>query len=150
MLIKNPVYLREFSVPCVFWFFEAKGNWIVFRSHPSSYTPEGETKPRPSVDLILLGAIFIELETTLYGLKITRPRDQLSATYREKYDQGFNFSENEERVYAIESQGNRFHVITANLWIHIHKQRMGESPLNHFYDGDITKYNEYLDKYVEQ
>lgn len=148
--IKNPIFLKEYKTDSGFRLVEAKNNWISFRSEPSSYVIPGESKPRPTIDLILLGAIFIELPTCFNELKLTKPKDNLSKIYAEKYDKNFNNLENKERVYAIESQGNRFHIVTANLWILIHKERTLELPLNYFYDGDLKRYNDYLENYVEK
>lgn len=150
LFAKDPIYLKEYENDAAFWLLEAKNNWIVFRTQPSSHLLPGETKPRPSVDLILLGAMFIELPTCICGLSITKPKDGLSRIYAEKHDKGFELLGNNERVYAIESAANRFHIVAANLWIHVHKKRIFELPIQHFYDGEIESYNKYLDKFVEE
>ena len=144
--VKNPVYRNEYTNDSGFRLLEAIENWIVFRAVVSSYIIPGESEPRPTVDIMFLGAIYIELPTHIKGLKVTKPKDNLSKNYAEKYDKGFNF---DERVYAIESNGNRYHVVASNLWIHVHKKRISELPIKHFISQDLDSYNNYLSKYVQ-
>jgi len=148
--VKNPVYRKEFKTDGGFRLFEAKGDWLVFRCQPSSYIVPGESKKRTTVDLILQGTIFIELPTLIHGFKLTRPRDNLSKSFADQWDRNNFWGTEEERVYAIETEGNRFHIVGANLWIQILNERISESPLSHFYHGSLEQYNEYLERYVEE
>jgi hypothetical protein len=57
---------------------EAKGNWMVFRNEVSSYFLPNTTKLKPTVDLIFVEAMLIEIPTYFKGIKITKPKDKLS------------------------------------------------------------------------
>lgn len=148
---RKPILRKEYQdKDGVYWLKEAKPDWMVFRTQPSSHTFPGDSGPAPTIDLILIGAAYLETPTNIYGLKITKPRDATAKTLARRFNQVDSETDLVERVYAIESEGFRYNIVTGNLWIHIHKGRISESPLDFLYDGDLEKYNYYLETFVEQ
>lgn len=147
---KNPVNQKEYKTDSWFRILEARGDWFVFRRQVSSYIVPGESAPRPTIDIVLVGAMFIELPMIIEGFTITKPRNELSKKFSERYDKGNDFLEAGERTYSIETNGNRHHIVTSNLWIHVHNQQLRISPLDYLGSSDLDKHNYYYENFVEE
>ncbi len=147
---KEISYVEKYEINSWVRILEANQDWIVYRSYPSNHTFEGQPKVLPRVDLILLGVKYIELKTDFYnGFSISKPKNEKSLEIAKKFDNFSNEKEDELRVYEIKSKEGNFYVLTANLWIHVHKEKTGELPLKHLITPDLETYNNYLDIFIK-
>lgn len=100
-----------------------------------------------NVDLIFAAIQYLEIPFLLYGVRITRPRDEQAISLEKKfaaktYDGDF--------VYAIESQGKRFHVIASTLLIHVNTLPIGISSLTPMCKGELDDQKAYYAQYVKE
>lgn len=140
---KEIKYVEKYQNESNFRFIEANEQWIIYRSEVSSHRTIHHPKLVPTVDLIFVGAMYFELISRFEKIIVSKPNDIKSLELAKKFDKGFEFLENDERVYKIESQDNSFYVVTAHLWIQEHNCQYQESFIDNF------NYNNYLTKYVE-
>jgi hypothetical protein len=122
----EPQYLKEFSSEHIFDISEVEidGRLLLLRNSAGLPSPV-------TTDLIFAGVLYIELPSLLFGVRITLPCDE-KAVEIEKNHTTYQCLSDEfkgEFVYAIESQGKRYHVVASTLWIHIHTLPNGESTL---------------------
>ncbi len=141
---KEIKYVEKYESNSNFSFFEAGGNWFVYRSEVSSHTTIYHPQLEPTIDLIFIGAMYFELLSRFEKIMISKANDKKSLELAKKFDKGFKFLESDERVYKIESQGNVFYVVTAHLWIHEHNCQYRESFIKNYNSN-----NNYLKTYVK-
>lgn len=127
----EPRIVKEFSSERIFDLSDAvRPNLLLFRNYGGSFNPV-------TTDLIFAGVLYMEIPSILFGIRITIPCDE-KAIEIEKNHTTFQCVADEykgELVYAIESEGKRFHVVASTLWIHIHTLPSDQSTLFTF-DGD--------------
>lgn len=139
---KEIQYVEKYENKSNFAFIEANRDWIIFRSQVSSHTTVSQPFLIPTVNLVLVGALYFEWTNYFGGIKITKPNDKKSLELAEKFDKGYEYLESAERVYKIESQTNSFYVVAAHLWIHEHNCQYQESFIEYF------NYSNYLQEKV--
>jgi hypothetical protein len=71
-----------------------------------------------NIDLIFGGVLFVELPSSLFGIKISKPCDEKALELEKRFTTYQAAEYKGEFVYALESQGNRFHIVASALWIH--------------------------------
>lgn len=137
-------YVEKYENDSGFKFREANETWIVYQSEVSSHTTIYNPVLIPTVDIIFVGTMYIELLSQFKKITISKANDKKSFELAKKFDNGFDFLQSDERVYKIESQNDSFYVVTAHLWIHEH---YCQYPTDSF----IKNFNndEYLKKYVK-
>lgn len=139
---KEIEYFEKYENKSNFAFEEANKNWVVYSSEVSSHTFESQPYLIPTVSLIFVGAMYVEMPNYFDGVKITKPNDERSLELAKKFDKGYEYLESSERVYKIESQNNSFYIVAANLWIHEHNCQYQESFIEKF------NYSDYLHEKV--
>ena len=148
----EPTFLSEYRKERAFVLFDAtslyRNGYLLFRSMGAMSVMPGEPCPRPSIDLIFLGTKYIELPTEILGVRIYKPRDSKTKELSELFDTNF-FSGPDERVYVIESEGRRYHVVASNFWIHEHNQIMSHSSLIALRSEDLKERDAYFREYVQ-
>lgn len=121
----EPQFIKEFISERSFHISDAEeGGLLLLRDYGGVHDPI-------TTDLIFAGVLHIDLPFMLFGLRITMPCDE-KAIEVEKRHTTFQCVSDEfkgEFVYAIESQGKRYHVVASTLWIHVHTLPDGESTL---------------------
>lgn len=116
----DPIFLKESSSEKCFSLYEAGvytalcGDAVVFRAM-------GGVLAGPSIDLIFLGLVYFEMPNRLPGARVWRPRDQCALQFGSSFAAHFG-EELGDKVYAVESNGKRFHAIAANFWVHVHRE----------------------------
>ena len=137
----DPVVLKEYSSEKRFVLYEAGvytglcGDMVVFRALGGMFAG-------PSVDLIFLGLGYFELPSQLNGFRVSKPRDQQALEFSKAMLPGYE----EKRVYAIESNGKRFHVIGGKCWVFEYSEPQRSSALNAL--NDPASRDAYLERYV--
>src|SRR5215470_9052002 len=105
----NPVILTEYSAEQLFILFEAAAftplcsDAIVFRAM-------GGTFAGPSIDIVFLGLKYFELPNQLRGIRVFKPGDEEARQFGKAFAPE-NECDVRDHVYAVESNGKRFHVI---------------------------------------
>ena len=138
--------MNEYSSDKCFDLYEAGtytplcGDVVVFRAMGGMFTG-------PSIDLIFLGLDYFEMPNRLRGVRVWRPRDERALEFGRSFGPYYG-EELGEKVYAVESNGKRFHAIAAKCWIQVHRElnRDGAlTPLN-----DIGGRDAYIERYVKE
>jgi hypothetical protein len=120
------------------------GRCVLLRSQGGSYGGK-------NIDLIFLGTRYIELPTNLYGLRITKPKDEQAIKCEKRFADDLLLDECEgDFVYSVESDGERYHVIASGLWMQVNTLLNGESPLSILFDRDEEGKRKYYEQYVEE
>lgn len=141
----DPVYLKEYSSEKNFLLYEAgvytglSGDMVVFRALGGKFAGA-------SIDLIFLGLVYFEMPNRLRGVRVWRPRDESALQFGNSFAPYYG-DELGDKVYAVESEGKRFHVIAANFWVHVHKDFNRVSALRPLNDLDAR--DEYIERYVK-
>jgi hypothetical protein len=121
---------------------ELCGDMVVFRALGGMFLG-------PSVDLIFLGFAYFELPSELNGFRVSKPRDQQALEFVRAMPRQYREKSGEElceRVYAVESNGKRFHVFAAKCWAFEYSEPQRRSALGAL--NDLSKRDEYLERYV--
>src|SRR5262245_37755189 len=121
----EPTYLKEYESPYAFRLYDVFKDNLLLRCQGGIFLAEDVGG---DIDLIFLGAEYIELPMLLHGIRISKPRDNLALSIEKKYAPN-RLSVPGDRVYAIESEGNRYHIIASNFWIQVCKDHTLESSL---------------------
>lgn len=145
----EPVILREWSSEKQFILYDA-GAYTQLCSDTILFRAMGGIFAGPSIDLIFLGLDYSELATRLTRPRISRPRDELALEFAKEFIPHYDCVEAGDRVYGVESQGKRFHIIAANFWIHIHTQPLLESSLIPVCSDDPDRRKAYFDQCVSE
>jgi hypothetical protein len=141
----DPVFLKEYSSESSFVLYEAGaytalcGDMVVFRAM-------GGLMARPGIDLIFLGLVYFEMPNQLRGVRVWRPRDESALQFGSSFAPHYG-DELGDKVYAVESNGKRFHAIAANFWVHVHRELNRVSALTALNDLDAR--DEYIERYVK-
>jgi hypothetical protein len=144
----EPQFIKEFSSEHHFdiWDAQPGGHLLLLRSYGGDHDPV-------TTDLIFAGVLYVELPSMLYGLRVTLPCDD-KAIEIEKSHTTFQCVSDDykgEFVYAIESQGKRYHVVASTLWIQVHTLPDGQSTLFTFnMYGDEERRKEYYDFHLKE
>ncbi len=72
-----------------------------------------------NVDLIFGGVLYVEIPSCLFGIKVSKPCDEKAVELEKRFTTYQSAHYKGEFVYAIESEGNRFHIVASVLWIHV-------------------------------
>lgn len=137
----DPVVLKEYSSEKHFVLYEAGaytplcGDMVVFRAMGGMFAG-------PSVDLIFLGSGYFELPNQLMGFRVSTPCDQQALEFSEAMLPRYE----EKRVYAVESNGKRFHVSGGKCWVFEYSQPQRSSALTAL--NDLSNRDVYLKRYV--
>ena len=137
----DPIVLKEYSSEKRFILYEAAaytelcGDMVVFRAMGGMFAG-------PSVDLIFLGIGYFELPNQLNGFRVSKPCDQQAVEFSEAMLPGYE----EKRVYAVESNGKRFHVAGGKCWVFEYSQPQRSSALNAL--NDLSNRDAYFERYV--
>jgi hypothetical protein len=145
----DPVILKEWSSEKEFILYDA-GAYTPLCSHTLLFRAMGGIHAGPSIDLIFLGLDYSELATRLRGARISRPRDEQALEFAKGFIPHYDAREAGDRVYAVESQSKRFHIIAANFWIHIHTKPLLESSLIPLCNDDLDKHRAYFEQCVSE
>lgn len=135
----DPIYLKEYTSEKYFVLYEAEVNttlcsdMVVFRAM-------GGVFAGPSIDLIFLGLDYFEMPNRLRGVRVWRPRDQYALQFGKSSAPHYG-EELGDNVYAIESNGKRYHAVADNIWVHVHRELNRVSALTSF--NDLGERDEY-------
>jgi len=141
----DPIFLKEFSSEMHFVLYEAGaytalcGDMVVFRAMGGLFAG-------PSMDLIFLGLDYFEMPNRLQGVRVWRPRDHRALEFGSSFVPQYG-EELADKVYAVESDGKRFHVIAGNFWVHVHREFNRVSALTPL--NDLGARDEYIERYVK-
>lgn len=142
----NPTILKEYSSDKRFILYEAApytplfGEAVVFRAM-------GGMLAGPSMDLIFLGVHYFELPNQLSGVRVWRPRDDEALQFGRSFAPDYS-GELADRVYGVEVNGKRFHVIATGFWVHLHRELNRSSALTQLNDLDAR--DAYIQRYVKE
>ena len=141
----DPIFLKEYSSEKRFVLYEAGaytalcGDVVVFRALGGAFAGS-------SIDLIFLGLVYFEMPNLLQGVRVWQPRDESALQFGRSFAPQYG-EELGDKVYAVESNGKRFHAIAANFWVHVHRALNRVSALTPLNDLDAR--DEYLERYVK-
>ena len=141
----DPRYLKEYSAEKLFHLYEAAlytdlcGEMVVFRAMGGMFAG-------PSIDLIFAGVIYFEMPNQLRGARVWRPRDEGALEFGNTFSPHYG-EQLGDKVYAVESNGKRFHAIAGNFWVHVHREPNRVSALKALNDLDAR--DEYIERYVK-
>ena len=145
----DPVVLKEYSSEKRFVLYEA-GVYTELCSDMVVFRALGGMFAGPSVDLIFLGFAYFELPSELNGFRVSKPRDQQALEFIRAMPHQYREKPGEElceRVYAVESEGKRFHVFGAKCWVFEYSQPQRSSALSAL--NDLSNRDAYLERYVK-
>ena len=83
----------------------------------------------------------------LRGVRVGQPRDEAALEFAKSFARQ-NAEELVDRVYAVETNGKRFHCIAAKLWVHVHRELNRVSALTPLNDLDAR--DAYIQRYVKE
>lgn len=141
----KPRIINEYSSERCFDLYDIwDARCVLLRSQGGSYGGK-------NIDLIFLGTRYIELPTNLYGLRITKPKDERAINCEKRFADDLLLDECDgDFVYCAESDGERYHVIASGLWIQVNTLPNGESSLSILFDSDEEGKRKYYEQYVEE
>jgi hypothetical protein len=142
----DPTYLKEYVSPFGFRLYDVFGDHLLLRCPGGMFLGEDIGG---DIDLVFLGIEYVELPALLRGVHITKPRDEIAISIETKYIPN-RTSDPGDRVYAVTSEGNRFHVIATNFWIHILRTHSKESSLPPLFGGNLTERDKYFRERVKE
>ena len=125
-------FIRSFAV---IWSFRALGGMFA----------------GPSVDLIFLGIGYYELPSELNSFRVSKPRDQQALEFSKAMPHQHRQKSGDElceRLYAVESDGKRFHVFGAKCWVFEYSEPQRSSALSAL--NDLSHRDAYLERYVRR
>ena len=143
--MKEPTSIDEYSSERGFHLFDAAwgGGCVLLHGFGGMFVGD-------AIDLIFLGTEYLQVPAELRGVSITQPRDGLSVECERTFGgrrQGEGPQGN--RVFAIESEGQRFHVIAAKLWV-MTRTHTGESSLPVLFGDDLAAREKFIDEQVRE
>jgi hypothetical protein len=141
----EPTLISEYSSPGSFHLFDA--SWgegcVLLHSFGSMFVGD-------AIDLIFLCTDYIQVPTELHGVVVTQPRDGLAVECERTFGRRRRLEEPEgRRVFAVDSDGRRFHVIAAKLWV-IVRTHTGESSLPALFGKDSEARDEFVNGQVKE
>jgi hypothetical protein len=143
----EPQFIKEFSSEHIFDLSEVQvdGHLLLLRNSGGLLNPV-------TTDLIFAGVLFMELPSMLFGVRITMPCDAKAIEMEKSHTtyQCLNDEFKGEFVYAIASQGKRYHVVASTLWIHVHTLPNGESTLFTFRSDNEERRKEYYSHHLKE
>ncbi len=133
---KKIFYLDRYENTSRFRFWEARGEHIIYKSEVSRHTTEKFPVLKPTVDVVFVGTMFFEFVPTFEEFNIFKAKDEKSFALAKTFDKGFEFLENDERVYMIQSINCNAYLVTAGIWIYEHNCQNYESffEKNNYFD----------------
>jgi hypothetical protein len=139
-------YLSEYRSFYGFRLYDVLDDAVLLRCQGGESSDEGSSG---DIDLIFLGTEYVELPILLRGVHITKPRDEFALSLERLYTPN-RISEPGERVYAIESGGNRFHIIASNFWIQVCHTHSKTSSLIYLLSDNFTERDAYCSEQVKE
>ncbi len=107
----EPIVLKEYSAQESFVLYEA-GAYTELCSDVVVFRAMGGLFAGPSIDLIFLAVDYFELPNRFRGVRVSMPGDEQALAFARQYNENMS-----HRVYAVECNGKRFHVIAAKFWV---------------------------------
>lgn len=144
----EPIILKEYTCESRFILYDA-GAYTPLCSDVVLYRAMGGMFTGPSIDLIFLGIHYFEMPNELKGVHVSRPRDEQALEFAKVYAPQYE-EELGERVYVVESNGRKFHVIAENFWVHVHTEPLSRSSLVPLCEDDLARRDAYIGRYVEE
>lgn len=142
----QPIVLEAFSSDGCFEFFDAEDpKFLLLRRRRGLHGPS-------NTDLIFGGVQHIDLPWTLFGIKVSRPRDERAIEIEKKYANEDYISDYKgEWAFIMESGGRMYHVIASGLWIHVNTLPSEKSSLKYLEEiingGDGLYHRKYVKEY---
>lgn len=138
----SPVRVSEFSSERVFSLFDyyISHQHMLLRSSAGSGGGE-------NLDLIFGAVQYVELPSTLHGVRITRPSREEAAGVEARSGADTNGG---ALVYALDSGGRRFYVVASTLRIHKNTLPSLKSSLVPMCSTDKAAYDEHYSEYVTE
>jgi len=146
----NPTKINEYLSRRGFHLHEAgQSGTLVIRANKSPDPKAVESSD--FIDLVFMTTDYVELPYRLAGLRVSQPCDKLAVLCEQ------NFSPRRsgeiptgKRVFAIESDGKRFHIIAAKLWILVSKQSNNGALLDALLSGDPSFRDNFISRFLKQ
>jgi hypothetical protein len=138
----EPVAITEYTSPRSFHFSEVDWRSGMFVLHSFGGMFLGN-----AIDLIFLGTNYVNLPSTLRGLRISQPCDDLAVRFEKKFGIVRKVEESVgKRVFVIESQ-NQYQVIAAKMWVVVrrHNPWLSVKPL---LGHEEVERNKFIDEHV--
>lgn len=146
----DPVVIKEYSSEKRFVLYEA-GVYTELCSDMVVFRALGGMFAGPSVDLIFLGIGYYELPSELNSFRVSKPRDQQALEFSKAMPHQHRQKSGDElceRLYAVESDGKRFHVFGAKCWVFEYSEPQRSSALSAL--NDLSHRDAYLERYVRR
>ena len=144
----EPVTLKEYACQSRFILYGA-GAYTSLCSDVVLFRAMGGMFAGSSIDLIFLGIRYFEMPNELKGVRVYRPRDERALEFGRKFAPEYK-EEVGERVYAVESNDRRFHVIAGNFWAHVHTTPLRLPSLGPLCGDDIAARDDYIERHVKE
>jgi hypothetical protein len=141
----EPIPISEYSSPRSFHLFDASwgGGCVLLHGFGGMYLGD-------AIDLIFLSTDYIQVPTELRGVTVTQPCDELAVECERMFGQRRRLEEPEgRRVFAVESEGQRFHVIASKLWVMV-RTHNGKSSLPTLFDDDSAVRDGFINGQVKE
>jgi hypothetical protein len=141
----EPTLIREYSSPRAFHLFDVSwgGNCVLLHGHGGMFLGK-------AIDLIFLGTEYIQVPAEMHGVTVTQPFDKLAIECERVYGRR---REGEKplgnRVFALESEGQRFHIIAAKLWV-IVRTHDGKSSLPLLFGDDVGARDAFINEQINE
>jgi hypothetical protein len=142
----EPTHLKKYESPYGFRLYDVYEHAVLLRCKGGMLLGEDTGG---NIDLIFLGVDYIELPMLLRGISISKPRDELALAIENKYMPPRG-SDPGDRIFAIESEGKRFHLIASNFWVQINKKAVEESSLIPLLSNNLAERDAYMLEQVKE
>lgn len=145
MKAPEPIVVTEFKSKRSFWISDARNSDLVLRSPGGMFNPI-------NIDIIFRAVLYIEMPFSLTGIRVTQPCDQKALELEERFCKYRCVADNYlgELVYAIESDGGRYHVVASTACVHVNTLPEDRLPLWFLEDADSKDEADYFRKYVKE
>jgi hypothetical protein len=122
----KPIVLDAFSSDKCFDCFDVEDpKFLLLRSRRGMFRPS-------NTDLIFGAVQHVDLPWSLFGVKVSRPRDEFAIEIEKRYANENYISDYQgEWAFILESGERRYHVIASALWIHVNTLPSQESSLKY-------------------
>ena len=141
----EPIAIKEYSSPRKFSIFYV--SWpgaLVLHSHGGVFVGE-------AIDLIFLSTDYVELPFEVQGLRVSQPLDESAAHYELEFGVPRRLEQAEgKRVFIIESEGRRFHIIAAKMWVLVRTHKSRASLLQRLFDDDLQAREAFINTHVKE
>jgi len=107
----------------------------------------GGTFAGPSIDIVFLGLKYFELPNQLRGIRVFKPGDEEARQFGKAFAPE-NECDVRDHVYAVESNGKRFHVIAATFWVFVYLSLQRTSALGPL--NDLTTRDQFIERNVKE